>query len=334
MTIYKTPYDTSSAMGYRYGNIIQEVRHALVGGGLAIYGAVDSQYSHPAHGGADGSARFQIALLEGGNAFADSVHFFRHPVFVRNDNQDYLAIDVRDFGKWNEPQRRFEVRNVPEFVWNIKRGLLTCIWNDGRQNALRDISNLPAQVYCALVSESIARRFVLDMAEQAAIAVLAGYFYYGLFTDTAPDADEKNNLAGKIARITFVDANRVFQLIDPLGAVPDLNALCEAIKASISNVALANLNVGTLLSVIGNNWYGHNAREVLCMALEHVPTWLMVVSASLSSQTFKRSTLAKLSARFDKRGAGDQFTQALAALLGGPEGVQNLPTYSDSFGSA
>lgn len=330
MTIYKTPFDTTAGMGYRYANITQELRAALVGGGLAVHSANDGQYGASAHG------RHLLALLQGGNSFADSVHFFKHPVFLRADDKEYVCLDVREFGKWNQPQQRFDVRNAPEFVWSVKRALLTAIWNDDRVSTLRDISNLPAQVYCALVSESVARRFALDMAEQATVAVLAGYFYFCLFSDEAEvDEDEKNSLASKIARITSVDASRVFQIIDPISPrLADIAALCDAVKVQVGNVALQNLNPATFLSVICGNWYGHNSREILSMGLEHVPTWLMIVSASLSSQTFKRSTLSKISSRFDKRGAGDTFTQALSALLGGPEGVQGLEAYSHNFGSA
>lgn len=336
MAIYRTPYDTTAGLGYRYANIAHELRAALAAGGLAVHTAIDGQYSHSLHGIlAEDAKKFQIALVQGGNSFADTVHFFKHPVLVRYNDQEYICVDVREFGKWDAHQQAFLVRNTPEFVWAIKRAFLTGIWNDGREGVLRDLSNLPAQVYCALVSESIARRFALDAAEQSSIAVLAGFFYYGLFSDeSVVGEDEKNNLAGKISRITSVDANRVFGLLDGLDVLPNVEAFCAAVRKSVGNVALENLNVGNFFNVVSGNWYGSNSRETLCMAIEHVPTWIMIVAASLSSQTFKRSTLAKISARYDKRGAGEAFSQSLAALLGGEHGVQGLEAYSNFFGSA
>jgi hypothetical protein len=336
MAIYNTPYDTTAGLGYRYVNMAHELRTALAGGGLAIHAAVDGQFSHPMHAGASAEAKkFQIALVQGGNSFADSVHFFKHPVFVLFDEQEYICVDVREYGKWEAHQQRFAVRNVPEYIWALKRALLTCIWNDGRVEVLRDISNLPAQVYCALISESISRRFSLDVAEQSTIAVIAGYFYYGLFSnDGAVGEDEKNNLAGKLSRITNVDATRVFSIIDRLGPMPNVAAFCDATREQVGNVALENLNNGNLFNVVGGTWFGTNARDTLCMSLEHVPTWTMIVEASLASQTYKRATLSKISARFDKRQAGEAFSQSLSALLGGPQAIEGLEIYHDFFGSA
>lgn len=331
MAIYKTPYDTTAGLGTRYSHIAQGLKAAYAAGALQVHYADNENFGHLSHGE---SKKIPIALVQGGNSYVDAIHFFKHPVFIRENHEEVVCLDVREFGKWNAPQHRFDVRNAPEYVWAIKRAILTAIWNEGRIEALRDISNLPAQVYSALVSESIARRFALDPAEQATVAVLAAYFYYSLFSEAAqvPD-DEKNALAGKINRVTRIDAQRVFQIIDPLQGIENVQALCEVVQQAVGNVALENLNVGNLFNVVSGNWYGHNSRELVCMSLEHVPTWLLIVEASLNSATFRRSTLAKLSPRFDKQGAGNSFIQSLSSLIGGENAFDDLPAYSTYFGT-
>lgn len=337
MAIYLTPYDTTAGLGYRYAHIVQEVKTALTAGALAVYDAYDGLSVAQGHSMPHGSGYkpHKLALVQGASSFADAVHFFKHPVTFSEAGQDYVCIDVREFGKWDAMQQQFAVRNFTEFVWSVKRALLTDQWATGQVQMIRDLSNIPAQVYSALISESIARRFALDAAEQAVVAILAAYFYYGLFNaQDDVSEDDKNFLAGKIARVTHLDASMVFSYIDSLDAMRDVAALCDAIRKHVGNVALENLNVGTLFNVVGGTWWGHNARETLCMGLEHMPTWTMIVAASLSSATYKRSTLAKISTRFDKRAAGDQFAQALAALLGGHEAVPELSAYKDFFGAA
>ncbi len=333
MTIYRTPYDTSAGIGSRYSHIAQDIQTAIAGGGVARYLVNCEKTKHSFHGG--NGNKIQLALIQGGNSFADSVHFFKHPAFIREGENDVVCLDVREFGKWNAGQQRFDVRNAPEYVWAIKRAILSAIWNEGRFEALRDLSNIPAQVYCALVSESIARRFALDAAEQATLSVLAGYFYYGLFSDNAEISDiEKNQLAGKLFRITRIDATTIFGIIDNLGVISSIDAFCDVVKNTIGNVALENLNIGNFFTVISGNWYGYNSRETVCMAMEHIPTWIMIVEASLNSATFKRSTLAKMSVRYDKQGAGSAFSQALTAILGGPDAIEGLPTYHTYFEAA
>lgn len=333
MAIYKTPYDTTAGLGYRYTNIAHELRVALAAGALPIHATYEDPH-HILKGQME--EPHLIALVQGGNSFADSVHFFKHPVFVRFDDKEYVCVDVREFGKWDAAQQRFAVRNISEYVWALKRALLTAIWDEGHYESLRDLSNLPAKVYCALLSESIARRFALDPAEQAIISVLACYMYYSLFTsETEIDEDEKNNLAGKISRVTFVSPNTVFQIIDKIpNRMANMQDFCTEATKNVGNTALENLNVGTLFSVVGGTWFGSNSREVLCMGMEHMPTWIMIVEASITAQTFKRATLSKISQRFDKRGSGDMFAQALTRMLGGANGIKDLEIYSDFFGSA
>lgn len=339
MAIYKTPYDTTAGQAYRYAHIVQELKAALTGQGLAVHAVHDGEgdahamAAHLPHGAF--SEHFKLALVQGGNSFADNIGFFKHPVALRHDDTDYIALDIRTVGKWDAVQQQFNPRNRPEYVWSLKRAILTGRWLAGRHAAVRDLSNVPAQVYGAFVSESLARRFALDAAEQATISVLACYFYYGLFEESNEvDEDQKNNLAGKIARLTHVEATRVFQIIDTLGALQDVEALCNAIRDTVQNHALENLNPGFFFEQIGRAWLGANGNEVLCASMEHPPTWVMIVASSMASDTYKRTVLAKISTRYDKANAGQALEQSLSRLLGGPQAVDGLDAYSAYFGDA
>lgn len=317
MTILQTAYDTTACSGYRYTKIKEDIRKAsLMGGLLATPVKVDPH-----------SPEYNLFLVQGGNASADSLAFFKHPVFIpsgteqhTSDTEYYPVVDIRDFGKYNAPQAQFDVRNTIEFTWNIKRALLNKVWMDGRVEALRDISLLPAAVYAALVSESVARRFALDPAEQMTVQVIACYFYYSLFTDHDFEETIYHRTVSNVARITHVPAEQCYAILTN-ASLHNLADMCDLIRLRVKNVALDNLNVGTLFAVCCGTWFGTNAREVMAVGLEHPPTWIMIVSASLGSATYKRSTLAKLSQRFDKNGAAQNLNRSLETLIGDKNAV-------------
>lgn len=320
MTIYQTAYDTTACSGYRIRDTQDKLEQGSLAGALRH---VRIRTNHNEEG-------FSLCLLEGGNSAADVIPYFKHPMVMPykklKDPDLEFAVDVRDFGKWFAPNQVFQVRNRPEYEWNVKRAILNYVWMTERPEILRDISLIPAQTYAMLMSECIARRFALDNAEKIKVAVIACYFYYGLFTpDRNADRDELEftKLVGMISRATKVPAPNVMQLVEHIPLINDLAFLCECIKNVTGSVALTDLNVGTLMITMSGTWYGTNAKENLAVGLEHVPTWLMIVSASLREATFKRSQVNKISSVFDRQGAADNFIKSLDVLIGGSTVIED-----------
>ena len=317
-------YDTTACSGYRYGYIVEQLEKASLMGGLVSYTVQTNPHADP----------FSIYLLQGGNAAADAVAFFNHPVFIEDslstDDASKLCLDVRNFGSYNPHQNQFRVRNTVEFSWAIDRAILNELWRSGKVEALRDISTIPAATYCAVLSETIARRYSLDPSEQMSVAILAGYFYYSQFSDSGTfDEDSMHRTVANIARVTNAGAELCYKILEDIPIINNLQFLIDCIKSKVGNVALENLDIRTLFGVVCGTWFGNNGRENMAVALEHPPTWIMIVAASLESATFKRSTLAKISSRFDKGNAGQNLKNGMRALLGGSAAIPDLNGYMD-----
>lgn len=316
MGIFKTAYDTSVCSGFR----MQEVSEKLKAG---VYSGAFRQLSVLLK---NTDQTVMLYLLQGGNSSADVVPYFNHPFPVKGDQKDHhtgeaninFAVDVRHFGKYNAPNETFVVRNRSEYMWNIRRALLNQLWRTERAEIFRDISTIPAAVYSSLISESIARRFALDPSEQAIIAVVACYYYHCLFSDEKEfDEFTLNKIVGTIARVTRVPADKVFSIVDGMRVLTSLDDLCQACREKTASIRLEDFNLGVLVAVCSGTWFGTNARENLAVGLEHVPTWLMIVMASLNDATFKRSVLSKIVVRYDKGGAGASFIKSMEVLMGG-----------------
>jgi hypothetical protein len=319
-------YDTTVCASLAIRKVTEELERAGIVGCTDLMHVTTGKHETP----------FDLYAVAGGNSFADAVPFFKHPVLVSGPEGEHGAnkafvVDIRDFGKWSTPHYAFVVRNPAEYAWTLRRAVLNQIWMDGRPETLRDLSTLPASTYQALVSECVARRFALDPSEQMTVSILAAYFYYGLFTDEVEFSDtEKALLSGKIGGLTRIPAAQVMKTLEGLPVLHGLESMVNAIKDKVQNPALENFNIGTLLAVVCSTWFGNNSREVVAVGLEHIPTWLCLISSSLESAVFKRSPLAKIAQRFDKAGAGDNFVRSLEVIMGGAHAVTNKDGKIDS----
>lgn len=317
MAIYETAYDTTACGGYQFAKIKESLQRAWLLGGLSARTTDVESMGSP----------IELAEIVGGNSTVDAIAYFGHPVPILmpeetehgKQTRQLMCVDLRHFGRFDMHQHKFIVRNHPEHDWAIDRAILTKMWIDGRIEALRDLSTVPAATYMSLIAECISRRFQLDPSEKMDVTVLAGMFYYSMFTDADVfDEQSRSRIGGNIARITRIPTEKVFKFVnnDAIPVMNDIEFLCDSIKAFVPNHALQNLNKGTLTAVIGGTWYGTNSREIVTAGLEHMPTWLMIVYAALSQATYKKSALFKVAEQHGARGAGESYTRSMSLLLG------------------
>ena len=160
MALNQTAYDTTACASFNMTSVISEVeRSGVLGAGLLKVSA--GQQETP----------FSLMAIQGGNSFADNVPYFRHPMLVSHtlghEHQPHLlAVDVREFGKWNAPEQQFSVRDGLQYSWALRRAVLNHLWLDSRPELFRDRSTIPADTYAALISETVARKFALHPGEQ------------------------------------------------------------------------------------------------------------------------------------------------------------------------
>lgn len=313
MTIFYTAYDTLAGSPYQSGlkAIEGKLKAASITGMLHHHSFDIKQYGYAVG----------ISSIEGGNHVADSTPYFGHPIFMKHDTPGAHGVvttylDVRNYGKIQHPQNNFVVRNYPEYNWAVLRAVMNHLWITERADLFKDLSTLPALVYGSLMSESVARKYALDPGEQLTIMIVAIYFYYCLFTDEMEfHPEHKLKLVGKIAAMTRAPANKISVMLEEMPVIGGLSQFCEMVKQATGSVRLQDFNQGVLLAIVGGNWYGTNAREILSVGLEHIPTWLMICYASITEATFKKSIIAKLVDRYAKGGAGQAFSRSVDGLL-------------------
>ena len=79
------------------------------------------------------------------------------------------------------------------------------------------------------------------------------------------------------------------------GTVPSVNDLKEKIDSPV----IRSLTPGVLFTCLSKNLkstmlIGIPANEVICMSVEHLPTWVSLLTVCLTEQSFKKTGLGKI----------------------------------------
>lgn len=250
----------------------------------------------------------------------EKIRLFTHPISVFNfRNKNYLCTDLRLFiTKGTSPSDIMKgVRNQTEFDFAKSRAILSMRWCSGSASSIRNTLGFAAATYATWIGQTLARAFALDYKDQTIVNVIAFAFYRGLFDNEFDISDEgtRQALAMTLARDMKVPPEFGFDVLDKLGPMSDVNALCESISKNLENLRPERFNPAILLNLIANSWFGQGAKEILSVALEHPPTWCALVYASIKQRTYKNSNIAQITERIGKRGVSDNYVMSYNNLV-------------------
>jgi hypothetical protein len=81
------------------------------------------------------------------------------------------------------------------------------------------------------------------------------------------------------------------------------------------SVRLKDFNAGVLFTLLGNTWFGANAKEMIAVATEHPPTWIAMLLSAFTERTFKNSQIAKILERNSFKKLSDDFVNSTLNLI-------------------
>jgi hypothetical protein len=294
MSVFQTAYQTSACAGTNLSKLTEALIRARVEG-----------YIHPMTGYSD------VFLVRRDRTVDEMVPSFEHPVVSEASGHPVVYADVRSYGKLSLTDFSFEVTNQDGYDAATLRARLQQIWSNGGQNSLRSM-RLPAMAFTQWVSSNITKRLSLGPAEQAKLSILAGIYYLSLFRDKAGDGkDDKTAVISQVAKNTGIKPAIVEEVVDRVHYISDINDFCDVVKDEIKNVRLNNLNIATLFPIMGGSWYGANAAQNVAVALEHPPTWIMMIYQAVTARSFYHSGLAKMLEQNQYKNEARQFIISL-----------------------
>ena len=255
------------------------------------------------------------------------IPFFAHPmeVSIRDSNtrtnKSFIVSDVRMLitrrgGTDNNIDSMFRIRNEGEYLFNICRTALSTAWLTERPGVLRDISFVPAGIFSSWIAEAVSSRRALDAKDHQSILVIAGIYYQSLFLEgNTFSEDDKPKIAQAVMRATHAPSNVVFDFLEKIAYMGNVADFCHWCRELLENPGLKDFNEGALITILGNTWYGSNAKEILAVALEHQPTWLSLVFYSFTERSFKNSTISRIALRYMGRKGEDDFVKSFSAIF-------------------
>jgi hypothetical protein len=252
------------------------------------------------------------------------VPLFTHPISILNfQHKNYLCSDLRLFirpsedGKFNyDLNGHNDIKNTAEFNFAVNRTVMNLLWLTGSSNVLKNTLAFAGIVYTTWLAEAISKNYNLDFGDQTTLAIITSCFYQSLFSEDSELTEEsKQKMATHTMKASRAPSELVFKVMDQLKPMTNVEDYCEQVKTILSNTRLNNFNLGTLLTIVRNSWYGANAKEIISVSIEHPPTFCAMVYASVIERTYKTSLIARISERFGKRGESDNFIKAFNDIM-------------------
>lgn len=292
MPIFRTPYNTAFGSSIKINDIEK---------GLVSY--IAREPYNLSRGLFNEHMEVTPVALTGYSGAEAAVPFFGHPFPFEHRGHKYLGIDLRQYVKTGNRGDEPEFRNIAEFTLIKNRAALSLAWLCGSVSTMRTGLSSAGIVFATWIGEAISKRFALNPAEQVYINVCAFVYYDMLFRDeTKFTEDDKYRYEAMLTKNMRIPSQVVS---DILGVLIDqeytgIASLVNHIKLVVQNIRLSELNQVSFQTVLANSWFMTNAKEMIVIALEHPPTWLMICDAALNERTYRNSSIAKIAERVIK----------------------------------
>lgn len=306
--LYRTGYDTT------FGNSLmtKQIEHA-------IKEAFIKDLIFNRHLDLITSQNYRPVFITGAESSESNIPFFEHPLVIEKfKNGNYICTDIRPCVRSNDSlgNNEVSVRNKTEFDFSVHRTILNMAWLNDEINQLKLNLGFAGTVFAALLSETISKRFALDARDQIIISIIAHFYYQSLFYSVDKFEEEMlQKFAVHTIKATKAPSQLVLEIFDKIGYISNINDFCTSVKEITGNIRLESLNFALLLTMVSNSWFSTNAANLLAVALEHPPTWIAIVQASLTERGYRNSLIAKIAERFGKNNNDKEFMANFVDLI-------------------
>jgi hypothetical protein len=309
MTVFNSAYDTTVGSAVNVLKIQQAIKESFIH---------DMIYLNDLDLCTDFSYRPVFVL--GKTASESNIPLFNHPLLLNtSSNLKYICSDMRQIVRANSEdglENGIEIKNKTEYTLNKARTAINMLWVSGRTLEIKNAFPLAGFVFSNWLSGSLTRRFALDPKDQLILSVISHLYYQNLFfTGNTLTEDKKQQFVIQTTKATRATPEFIFPILDQIETIGTINEYCDTVKKIIQNPRLSSLNSGLLITIIGNSWYGLNAKEMLAVALEHPPTWITLVYMAIFEKTYRHSALTKISETFGKGKGTKEYILSFNALL-------------------
>lgn len=293
-----SPYQTKPGSTYQLSSIERALKLAAIEGGLI-----------PARTVTGAELNFWMVTSEN-----TEVPTFAHPVPFNVFGQDTVVIDCR--GTFNS-RNGFKVTNTTEYEFQVLRGALTLLALTEGLEDLVNVGDLAMTTFARFLGENITRRLAFNPEEQMLITMVSA-FYFMCMSRPAGEIDEREmqKMVVKVSRCTRLNAQWIFENNTEIRHMENIQDYIDVLKAVIPNRRMDTLNLALLYGIVGGGWFGLNARELMAVSLEHLPTWIAMVYKAVNDRSYRKAGISMVVQQADRNGEGKTLSRNVVRLIG------------------
>lgn len=262
-----------------------------------------------------------IFTVTGSTSFQEHIPTFIFPIVGNMGSENVVFIDARSFGSYNINSGAYVVKQVEQLEALRLQASLALSWSLGRQGSIEYLSPLPMAIFVTWIAESIAKRMNLSGRDQYIVTILAAILYYNSFREGNLESDDDRSILFNIVtrNLKYSDSSINEMLIKEYGWINDVNDFCKATFEATQSVAVKNLNVAILYTLISGSMWGAHAAEKLAVALEYPPTWITLIYQIITDRSYRgRCQLSTIAERSMYKKYRDDFVRkCLICIEGG-----------------
>lgn len=311
--MFKTAYDTSACVYYRSLDDIQKVLGQVLAiqddttETLSVAGPITDRQGHPA-------SYHACVLIDG----VLDIPYFAHPMVITSLGGmpiHHVISDARDSTR-RDPMGGFKVTSLSDYSFTRIRTILQMRWLiDFSQSSSASYQAFAIDIYSRWISETIARRFNLDITQTMQVKAIAGFMFISMHKQDKEIQDyERPELQMYITKNCKVPTT-VMATLQMDNYIDDVKEFCEILSSQLDTNRLAGLNPATLFGLMKGSWFGKNAGEIVNVSLEHPPTFNGLIYAAAGSPSFQKTSLGKLVKENLKSNEAGSFIHSIAQLI-------------------
>lgn len=265
----------------------------------------------------DGGNGLVHALIEG-----DTVPQFTLPMRVRDIHGNVvICIDLRRSRReytLDQLGNKYTPAPLSDAKFLTDLALLIQAWCTN-PNEFSAIYSTACRVYASWVGFEISKRLVLQPQQQNEMIIYFAYFWLTRnFTTKTLHQNDYNFIVTSIARYFGFKLDEVqYTLSDFQLEIPDnLDTFCKKIQTINENPKLKDLSAGLIMSMLFGSWLSSlNPRELIAVAVEYPPLFIMMMYRGLNERSFKKAKIADLTLRLLDTRNQQSFSLTIGRIL-------------------
>lgn len=234
---------------------------------------------------------------------------FSHPLEV----DGVMVFDIRSYAAPTQDVPYFKVRNPELFYFNSVRSELE-LTLETEPYRIRSLNSVVINTWIRMLCDNTSRRCGLVPADLVNLNIAAAIYYFCLFEDDKAERWDELDWArtvNKISIATRINPDQITAAWDGR-IVHGIQGFIDMAKEIVDKTNLEILNVALLYQLVGSFKMGLNMRETMCVALEHIPTWIALVATGIQYRNNDQmANVLKMTGRGD---AGDRLVNGIRAI--------------------